>query len=221
MLLVIFLAWLSFNSMSYLSTLVFQEVQRTSAAKTSVLFLPMVGSALVLNTVAGYLVARVAAVWLIVFGAAMGAAACAILAAGTTPETPYYAAMLWVVLLQVGPDIFFPAGNLYACKAVGRQHQALAGSLFNTTIRISTSLGLALTSAIATAVTKHSNPVAPYSPVALLRGYRAASILCASSSLLALFIAVARLRSIGIVGASEAKSEDPTPSPEPASPHPK
>ncbi|GAC71507.1 predicted transporter [Moesziomyces antarcticus T-34] len=153
-LLVIFLAWLSFNVMSYLSTLVFQEVQHVSATKTSLFFLPMVGMGLALNVLAGAVVGRVPAVWLIVGGATAGAAACLILSVAVEPSTPYYKAMLYVLILQVGPDVFFPAGSLYSSKSVGRQHQALAGSLFNTTIRVATSLGLAISSTISTSVTK-------------------------------------------------------------------
>ncbi|KAJ9474418.1 putative Low affinity ammonium transporter (putative) [Pseudozyma hubeiensis] len=151
---VIFLAWLSFNVMSYLSTLVLQEVQQISPTRTSLFFLPMVGMGLALNVFAGYVVGRIAAVWLIVGGATAGAAACVIMSVGVQPHTPYYKAMLWIMILQVGPDVFFPAGSLYASKSVGRQHQALAGSLFNTTIRLATSLGLAISSSISTSVTK-------------------------------------------------------------------
>ena len=153
-LLVIFLAWLSFNVTSYLSTLVLQEVQQVSPTRTALFFLPMVATGLSLNVFAGYVVGRISAVWLIVGGASAGAAACVILSVGVASDTPYYKAMLWVMILQVGPDVFFPAGSLYASKSVGRQHQALAGSLFNTTIRLASSLGLAISSSIATSVTK-------------------------------------------------------------------
>ncbi|KAI3487290.1 hypothetical protein L1887_48875 [Cichorium endivia] len=114
----------------------------------------MVGMGLALNVLAGAVVGRVPAVWLIVGGATAGAAACLILSVAVEPSTPYYKAMLYVLILQVGPDVFFPAGSLYSSKSVGRQHQALAGSLFNTTIRVATSLGLAISSTISTSVTK-------------------------------------------------------------------
>ncbi len=83
-LLVVFLAWASFNVMSYLSTLVFQEVQHVSATKDVDLLLPMIAAGITLNVVAGYVVGKLAAVWLIVFGATSGAAACLILSVGST-----------------------------------------------------------------------------------------------------------------------------------------
>lgn len=250
-LLVIFLAWLSFNVMSYLSTLVLQEVQQVSPTRTSLFFLPMVATGLSLNVFAGYVVGRISAVWLIVGGAAAGAAACVIMSTSVEPDTPYYKAMLWIMILQVGPDVFFPAGSLYASKSVGRQHQALAGSLFNTTIRLATSLGLAISSSISTSVTKaavaksashisarfirpsdlvlhrsmlfagaHFVPragagaasgAAESKPIeALLQGYRAASWLCFACSVLSIVVALAKLRSIGIVGGMEGKVEDST-----------
>ncbi|KAJ1023286.1 hypothetical protein NDA18_004813 [Ustilago nuda] len=247
-LLVIFLAWLSFNVMSYLSTLVFQEVQHISATKTSLYFLPMIAMGLALNVFAGLVVGRIPAVWLIVCGAIAGAAACVILSVGVDPDTPYYKAMLWTMILQVGPDLFFPAGQLFASKSVGRQYQALAGSLFNTTIRVATSLGLAISSSISTSVTKAAvaksagqaarlltrdlvhrpsmllagSYLAPRAAVgasggsvkdavpvkALLEGYKAASWFCFACSVLSIVVALARLRSIGIVGGMEGKVED-------------
>ena len=259
-LLVIFLAWMSFNVMSYLSTLVLQEVQHVSATRTSLYFLPMVAMGLALNVFAGYVVGRVAAVWLIVGGATAGAAACVILSLGVAPNTAYYRAMLWVMILQVGPDVFFPPGQLYASKSVGRQHQALAGSLFNTTIRLATSLGLAISSSISTSVSKaavaksaghavrlvtrnlavhpsmliagsHLVPRAAGGsaagtsgdkgslPVeALLEGYKAASWFCFACSILSIAVALARLRSIGIVGGMEGKVEDAATGTRPNSP---
>ncbi|SAM85852.1 related to Cephamycin export protein cmcT [Ustilago bromivora] len=247
-LLVIFLAWLSFNVMSYLSTLVFQEVQHISATKTSLSFLPMIAMGLALNVFAGLVVGRIPAVWLIVCGAIAGAAACVILSVAVEPDTPYYKAMLWTMILQVGPDLFFPAGQLFASKSVGRQYQALAGSLFNTTIRVATSLGLAISSSISTSVTKAAvaksagqaarlltrdlvhhpsmllagSYLAPRAAVgasggsvkdavpvkALLEGYKAASWFCFACSVLSIVVALARLRSIGIVGGMEGKVED-------------
>ncbi|EST09142.1 Major facilitator superfamily [Kalmanozyma brasiliensis GHG001] len=243
-LLVIFLAWLSFNVMSYLSTLVLQEVQRVSPTRTSLYFLPMVAMGLALNIFAGYVVGRIKAHYLIIGGATAGAVACVIMSVAVQPTTAYYKAMLWVLILQVGPDVFFPCGSLYASKSVGRQHQALAGSLFNTTIRLATSLGLAISSSISTSVTKAAvaksgarlvtrglmmHPsillAQPFvqraaagaasgseaKPVeALLKGYQAASWFCFAASVMSIVVALARLRSIGIVGGMEGKVEDST-----------
>lgn len=149
----------------------------------------------------------------------------------------------------MAPDVFFPAGSLYASKSVGRQHQALASSLFNTVIRLATSLGLAVSSSISTSVTKaavaksgfqaarlvrrdlalHPSMLLAHSymvpraaggsvstataskPVeALLQGYKAASWFCFAASVLSIVVALARLRSIGIVGGMEGKVEDST-----------
>ncbi len=151
------------------------------------------------------------------------------------------------MILQVGPDVFFSAASLYLSKSVGRQQQALAGSLFNTTIRLATSLGLAISSTISTSVAKTSAAKMGHTaqrlvtrdltlhpsmllssrtgivrraaaaasgdkgalPVAaLLKGYKAASWFCFTCSLLSIIIALARLRSIGIVGGMEGKVED-------------
>ncbi len=81
--------------MSYLSTLVLQEVQKISPTRTSLYFLPMVATGLALNIFAGYVVGRIKAHYLIIGGAAGGAAACVIMSLGVQPDTAYYKAMLW------------------------------------------------------------------------------------------------------------------------------
>lgn len=160
----VFCAWLSFNTLSYFSTLMFQEVQHLSPIKTSLSFLPMIGSGLLLYSFAGILVARLSAVWIIIIGTGGGAVACALFTI-VGQHTTYYQGMLWVMILVVFTDLSFPgererrfwkivsisidsadkvhhfgflfsACQLFACSTVGKDRAALAGSLFNTTTRL-------------------------------------------------------------------------------------
>lgn len=73
---VVFFAWMSFNALTYFCTLTYQEIQHLSPIQTSIRFLPMVGSGILLNIAGGILVAKVNASWLFLVGALGGAASC-------------------------------------------------------------------------------------------------------------------------------------------------
>ncbi|UZJ50737.1 hypothetical protein CBS101457_000057 [Exobasidium rhododendri] len=205
----IFFAWLSFNSLSFYCTLVFQEIQKTSPIQTSIRFLPMIGSGLVLNIAGGILVSRINAFWLFLAGS-VGCAASCVLFSLVSPTQSYAKGFLWVMILNVFPDIFFSAAQLFACQTVGPQRAALAGSLFNVTIRLATSIGLALTSSIATTVTAHSSSSKTPSD-ALLEGYRAAGWICFATSAIAALLSVVFLRNVGVVGLSQIQNAPAAP----------
>ncbi|KAG8983582.1 hypothetical protein FRB90_005900, partial [Tulasnella sp. 427] len=146
MIAMIFCAWAgfieAFNSLQYLSTLMYQQVQRISPLRTAIYFLPMAGSGFLLNVIAGKLTGQVSTLKLICAGLAlsMGAALAFCL---MNPAANYGFGMLWVMLLSVGPDLFFSAANLHIQNSVGEDKQALAGSLFMIATRYATALGLA------------------------------------------------------------------------------
>ncbi|KAG9041678.1 hypothetical protein FS837_011898 [Tulasnella sp. UAMH 9824] len=227
MIAMIFCAWAgiereglaAFNSMQYLATLMYQQVQRISPLRTAVYFLPMAGSGFLLNVIAGKLTGQVSAFRLICAGLAlsMGAALAFCL---LNPDANYGFGMLWVMLLSVGPDLFFSAANLHIQNSVGEDKQALAGSLFMIATRYATALGLAVCSAVSTAearrytrkmpptsfdtfnstsVASSSSAESSFAPEALLQGLRAAGWACLAFTILALVIAVFGLRGTDIV----------------------
>lgn len=161
----------------------------------------MVGAGIALNVAGGVLVARFSALWLFLAGCIGGAASAALLAA-LDPAWAYYKGLLWVMCLAVSPDLFFSAAQLIACSSVGPRRAALAGSLFNITVRLATSIGLALTNSIASTVTNHYSGDKT-SPEALLQGYRAACWFCFACSAFAAILALVYLRDVGIVAKTE------------------
>ncbi|CEH19371.1 Predicted transporter (major facilitator superfamily) [Ceraceosorus bombacis] len=198
MLLYIFGAWMTFNCLSFFSTLFLQEIQLTAPLETSVRFLPLVLVGLILNVAAGWLVSRVSTFILIICGDLMVMAA-ALIFSLMSPQWSYWRGMFWVMVLQVGPDLAFPSAQLLAVQSVGPRQASIAGSVFNTTTRLATSFGLAITSSIAAGVTRRASSTK--SPeAALLEGYRAAGWACFAASAYALVVAVIWLRKVGIVG---------------------
>ncbi|CAD6892844.1 unnamed protein product [Tilletia controversa] len=208
---IIFAAWLSFNCLSYFITLMIQLIQDVSPLQTSIRFLPMIFVGILINFLSGWLLPKIRPVWMITIGSTGGCAA-AILFALISPKSSYFPGMFLIMVLVVATDFAFPVAQLYSVRSVGRQHAALAGSLFATTVRVASSIGLALTSTISTAVARqyaHSHTdVQPTDPDALLRGYRAAGWTCASFSLFAVVLAFIALRDVAPLRSEETRHEE-------------
>lgn len=193
-------AWFSFNSLTFYANLFFQEVQFASPVQTSVRYLPMVAAGIIANVAAGLLMSRVKLVYLLVAGCLAGAAGAALYALQGV-DWVYARGMLPVVILIVGPDIFFPGIQLFACNSVGSHRAALAGSLFNVTTRLATSIGLAFCALAEGAGTKKyakEHGVSEDDVAAKMAGYRAAGWLCFGASMVAAIIAVLFLRKTSI-----------------------
>ncbi|KAK0550182.1 hypothetical protein OC845_002782 [Tilletia horrida] len=204
---IIFAAWLSFNCLSYFITVMIQVVQKVSPLQTSLRFIPMIISGIMINILSGWLIPKIKPMWVISVGTTAGAAA-AILYALISPDLSYFKGMFFVLILVVGPDFAFPVAQIYSVRSVGRHHAALAGSLFATTVRVASSVGLALTSTISTAVARayaSSHSIDATDPQALLRGYRAAGWTCAAFSIFAVALAFVSLRDIGPLKGDESE----------------
>ncbi|KAJ7729261.1 major facilitator superfamily domain-containing protein [Mycena maculata] len=106
--------------------------------------------------------------------------------------------------IPVGADVVYPVGNLHLSSVFDDDSQSLAGGLFNVASRIGTSLGLAISSSIATATSQkyqHAHPeLAIDSPEVLMVGFRAAGWTCFAASVISFVIGVVGLRGIGIIG---------------------
>ncbi|KIO31629.1 hypothetical protein M407DRAFT_218794 [Tulasnella calospora MUT 4182] len=202
MIAMIFCAWAAFNSMQYLATLMYQQVQRISPLRTAIYFLPMAGSGTCVPSAAKFPTRLICSL------------------RQMDPNANYGFGMLWVMLLSVGPDLFFSAANLHIQNSVGEDKQALAGSLFMIATRYATALGLAVCSAVSTAearrytqkkpsnsfdtfnstsIASSSSDESSFSPDALLQGLRAAGWACLAFTILAFIIAVFGLRGTDIV----------------------
>jgi hypothetical protein len=122
----------------------------------------------------------------------------------------------------VGADFVYPVGNLHIASTFDQDSQSLAGGVFNVATRVSTfinssgpyiinslpqigtSIGLAVSSSIATAISKKYGLAHPSltanSPEVLMVGFRAAGWTGFAAAVLAFIIGLVGLRGIGIVG---------------------
>ncbi|QRW19611.1 major facilitator superfamily transporter [Rhizoctonia solani] len=177
---VAFTAWWSFNALNYYATLFFQSVQLLSPLQTSISFLPLAASGIFLNVLSGLLIHRVRPQFLILVGLVLSVAAAALFAV-IKPNVTYWAMSLPFLLLLPGPDL---------CYSVG------------------TSVGLAVTSAVSTAIqkmaAKRHNTSDLTGPLVLMPGYRGAAWVCFGMAVLAVIISLAKLRHMEIIKHTEA-----------------
>ncbi|KAF2159896.1 hypothetical protein M409DRAFT_29706 [Zasmidium cellare ATCC 36951] len=142
-----FFTWAAFNAFQYISTLFFQEVQDISPLQTSLRFLPMTVVGLLVNPIAGFLVARANVNTLLGVSAVITAVA-PILMAVISPEWTFWsAAFVAMSLIPVNADVLWTMSSLVICRAFPAESQALAGGVFNTISQLGNSVGLAITAA--------------------------------------------------------------------------
>jgi MFS family permease len=90
----VFFTWGSFNSVETILTFYFQDVQKYSATKTSIYFLPAPIAGVICNLAVGYLVHKVPANWLVIVGCAVSVGAPLAMVA-VTPTSNYWYTGEW------------------------------------------------------------------------------------------------------------------------------
>jgi len=210
MITMVIFGWWSFNTLIFWVTLYFQQILGVSPLGTSIRFIPLVLSGVVVNIAGGYLLNHVPGLPIIVVGLCGNIAASALYALIDTSAS-YWAMAFVIVVIMVGADLIYPIGILHICIVCNEESQSLAGGIFNVATRLGTSLGLAVTSSIAEVVSEryHNNhpEQASTSPAVLLPGFRAAGWACFAAAVISASIAIVFLREIGVVG--KASKETP------------
>ncbi|KAJ7757480.1 major facilitator superfamily domain-containing protein [Mycena metata] len=216
-----FFVWWSFNTLTYYSTLYYQQVLLLDPLHTAVRFIPMTIAGILVNVFTGYAMNRAPGQPLILLGI-MGSIIAPLIFALMDVHASYWATAFLVMIFVVGADVVYPAGNLHLSSVFDDDSQSLAGGLFNVASRLGTSLGLAVTSSIATATSKkfqHAHPELTLdAPDVLMAGFRSAAWTCFAVAVLSFAIALVGLRGIGIIGRSTNPAPialKPTVAPEP------
>ena len=197
-----FLTWAMFNALAFFATLLMQEIQHVSALQTSLRFLPLVILSVSANFVAGYLVDKVAASKLALGATILSAAAPAIFAT-LSPSWPYWTALFPAIcLIPLSSDLLFSVSNLVITSTFSKDDQALAGGVFSTVSQLGSSIGLAVTAAIASSVTAASaaRNEGISTPESMLMGYRSAGWTCFAAAIASCLISTLGLRKSGKVG---------------------
>ena len=198
--LTVFLCCAQFNAFSYFVTLVFQDIQHISALQTSLRFLPLVVVGFGTNMIAGHLMDKVPASFLVLVASFLSAVS-PLLYAVSSPEWTYWVASFPAMCLSpIASDVLFNVSNLVITANFAKGEQALAGGIFNTISQFGNSIGLALTAMVASAVTMDAARGGNTELSDTLEGYRAAFWLCFGAAVLSCAIGSFGLRASGKVG---------------------
>lgn len=208
----------SFNNYLIYATYYFQEFQGKSPLQTMLRFLPTgIGGATV-AIIVSQLLGRVPTVFLLICGNLAITIACLLYAVPIPPTTSYFAWGLPAMLLSViGADTTWPCLTLFTSRALPREDQAIGGALINSVGQIGRSIGLAIATAIQTAVMANGRGVSVKNVGSIkawdlqsLKGLRAASWFSFALGLASLLLVLVTFRTLDIVGKVEPPAKKPS-----------
>lgn len=212
-LIIMLLFFASFNNMIIFATYYFQSYQGLSVIQTTLRFIPTGVVGVGTSFVMAHLLSRVRGNILLMWATTCVAISNILFAIPIPTDTTYWAYGFPAMVLSVfGADTIWPTLTLFASKSLPKEDQALGGALINAVGQLGRSIGLAIATAIETAVIAQelhvdvqevgsSMETAVGSP-ALLKGLRVADWVGFAYAVMAFGIAAFAFKGAGKVGAS-------------------
>ncbi|KFA78168.1 hypothetical protein S40288_01356 [Stachybotrys chartarum IBT 40288] len=197
-----------FNNYLVFATYFYQGFQGLSPIQTMLRFIPTGVAGCIIAAVVANLLSRVPTFYLLVCGNLAGAVAPLLFAVPIPTGTSYFAWGLPAMILSViGADIAWPCLTLYTSRALRPEDQAIGGALINAMGQFGRAIGLAVSTAIQTAVMARDRGLSVENVGAMqvgedasLAGLRAASWMNTGYGLCALLVVLVALRSKDIIG---------------------
>lgn len=208
----------AFNGYLIFTTYFFQDYQGLSPIQTTLRFIPTGVVGIITSIVCGKLLAHVPTNYILTFGNASNVLSCLLFALPIPPTTSYFAYGLPAMILSVlGADTSWPGLMLFTSHSLPQADQAMGGALVNAVGQLGRALGLAVATAVQTAVmagargvsVQHSGPL-EVGEEATLRGLRAAQWTNFAIGALGLAVVLVLFRGAGIVGKAGLKSGEAT-----------
>lgn len=199
----------SFNGYLIFATYFYQDYQGLSPLATTLRFLPTGIVGVLTAALCGKLIARVPTNYLLGFGNAANVTACLLLAVPIPPaSTSYFAYGLPAMVLAVlGADTAWPCLTLFTSHALPQADQAMGGALVNAVGQVGRAMGLAVATAVQTAVMAGARGVAVEASGGLvvgdeatLKGIRAAQWVDFGLGVAGLGVVVVAFRGTGVIG---------------------
>jgi Major Facilitator Superfamily len=136
--------------------------------------------------IAAWLISRVAAQWILGFGA-LAVAISSIILTTMPPQQTYWAQVFpATILMALCPDFIYTAAQIIATNSVKRREQGIAGSLISLLLLYSASLGLGFAGTVESETNEDG--------MAIVRGYRGALYLAIGLALAALVLDILFVR---------------------------
>ena len=194
--LMMFLVGGAFFAMWYFLTFYFQRILGYGAVKTGFAFLPMALATIAGAQISSRILARVGARVLLLTGAALASVGFLFISR-IQPHSSYFGAILLpAVLCAFAMGLLFTPLATTATADVDRANAGLASGVLNTSRQVGGSLSLAILGTVA--ADRTATFVDPHSSEALVSGYQRAFQISAVITLLALCVAVAVPRRVGV-----------------------
>ncbi|KAK8011677.1 hypothetical protein PG990_010642 [Apiospora arundinis] len=151
---ILLLGFLSFPALFFFSALYLQDIFGFSPLITSVCLIPAAVSGVIVNVLAGKLLHKVSNKLLMGIGAA-GFTISFLLAAVQRSGASYWAFTFPAFVIVVfGTDFEFNVVNMYVVSSLPKSQQSIASSVFQTTIKLATVLGLGICAALFASVSE-------------------------------------------------------------------
>jgi predicted MFS family arabinose efflux permease len=202
----------SFNNYLVFATYWFQDFQGLSVIQTTLRFMPNGVTGIMVATVTGFLLSHVRGDYILMFSTFAISMSSLLFAIPIPDDTKYWAygfpAMVFCVC---GADTIFPVLTLFVAKTLPPEDASLGGALISAVGQIGRAVGLALATAVQTAIIAKEMGVSvdqvgekglgmePWNP-ALKAGIRGTAWFNFGMSVLSLLIVVVFIRRIGIIG---------------------
>ncbi|KAJ4991957.1 efflux transporter [Stagonosporopsis vannaccii] len=202
----------SFNNYLIFATYWFQDFQGLSVIQTTLRFIPNGVTGIIVATVTGFILSHVRGDFILIFST-FAVSMSSLLFAIPIPETTTYWAYGFpaMVFCVCGADTIFPVLTLFVAKTLPSEDASLGGALITAVGQIGRAIGLALATAVQTAVIakemgvsvdqvgEEGHGLKPWDP-ALKTGIRATAWFNFGMSIVSLVIVLVFIRGIGIVG---------------------
>lgn len=215
---IMLLFFAAFNNYLIFTTYFFQEFQGLSPLQTMLRFIPTgVGGATV-AVIVSQLLDRVPTLFILITGHVALCVACLLYAVPISPSTSYFAYGLPAMILAViGSDTTWPCLTLFTSRALPREDQAVGGALINSVGQFGRSIGLAISTAVQTAVmadarglpVKNAGGIVAWDSDSL-RGLRAASWMNFAFGIVSMGVVLVAFRTLDVVGRVEPVSKKAT-----------
>ncbi|KAI0538317.1 major facilitator superfamily transporter [Xylaria digitata] len=143
----------SFNNFIVYATYFFQDYQGLGPLQTTLRFIPTGATGVLVAFIVSHLISRVPTWILLLCANTAMSISCLLFAVDLPRSTSYFAFGLPAFILSViGADITWPCLTLFTSKSLPQEDQALGGGLINASAGVGRAIGLAIDTAIQTAV---------------------------------------------------------------------
>ncbi|EKG10349.1 hypothetical protein MPH_12561 [Macrophomina phaseolina MS6] len=209
-LIIMMLFFAAFNNYLIFATYFYQDYQGLSVIQTTLRFIPTGVCGILIAFATGFFLSRVPGNQILMFGTLCVSISALLFAVPIPPSTTYWAYGLPAMVLAVlGADTVYPCLTLFTAKSLPQEDQALGGALINAVGQIGRAVGLAIATAVETAVIAAEKGVSvdavggedlEVGDAALLEGLRAAEWFTFGLAVAAFALAGVAFRGAGYIG---------------------